>query len=186
MKTRVMTLIALMTALLCILGPLTIGIPISPVPISLTTFAIYLVVYILGARRGVITCLLYLLMGVIGLPIFSGFSGGIGKLLGPTGGYLIGYIVLAYMSGIFIEKWHSVVWLQGLGLLLGTGICYLMGSCWLAWQAKTSFVAAFSMGVVPFVVGDFVKIVLALMVGPILRKRMIRAGLVLFHNNKDK
>lgn len=186
MKTRVMTLMALMSALLCVLGPLTIVVPISPVPVSLATLAIYFAVYILGAKRSVISCLLYLLMGMIGLPIFSGFSGGIGKLLGPTGGYLVGYIILAYVSGIFIEKWQKSYWMQGIGMILGTGLCYMLGTGWLIFQSQITFKVALGMGVFPFIIGDCMKIAIALMIGPILKKRMIRAGLVVFHNNKEK
>ena len=81
-----MTIISLMTAMICILGPITLAIPISPVPISFVTLAIYLAVYILGMKKGAISCLLYLLIGFVGLPVFSAFTGGVGQLLGPTGG----------------------------------------------------------------------------------------------------
>ena len=87
-----MTLIAVMAAITCILGPLSIPIPISPVPISLTNLAIYLTVCLLGWKFGTISYLIYLLIGIAGLPVFSGFSSGFAKLLGPTGGYLIGFI----------------------------------------------------------------------------------------------
>ena len=86
-----MALIAVMAAITCILGPLSIPIPISPVPISLTNLAIYLTVCLLGWKFGTISYLIYLLIGIAGLPVFSGFSSGFAKLLGPTGGYLIGY-----------------------------------------------------------------------------------------------
>ena len=87
-KTSFLTTTAIMTAVMCILGPLSI--PIGPVPITLTNLAIYLAMYILGTKRGSAAVCLYLLIGLAGLPVFSGFTGGPGKLLGPTGGYLIG------------------------------------------------------------------------------------------------
>ena len=102
LSTRNLTEIAVITALLCVLGPLTI--PIGPVPISLAPLAILLGVYILGMKRGTIACMMYLLIGAIGLPVFSGFSGGLGKLAGPTGGYLLGYIFLALIAGFFIDR----------------------------------------------------------------------------------
>ncbi len=186
MKTKTMTITGLVTAILCIMGPLAIAVPVSPVPISLATLAIYFAVYVLGMKRGVISCLLYLLMGTIGLPIFSGFSGGIGKLLGPTGGYLTGYLVLALIAGIFIEKWQRNRYLQALGMILGTFVCYLLGTCWLAWQMELSFYAALGVGVLPFIPGDIVKLAIAVTAGPMLRKRLIQAGLVLFPKNMNK
>ncbi len=186
MKTKSMTIIGLVTAMLCIMGPLTIAVPISPVPISLATLAIYFAVYVLGMKRGVISCLLYLLMGMIGLPIFSGFSGGIGKLLGPTGGYLAGYLALALITGIFIEKWQGNRYLQAVGMIFGTSVCYLFGTCWLAWQMDMSYYTALGVGVLPFIPGDIVKLAIAITTGPVLRKRMMQAGLVLFHKNMNK
>ncbi len=95
-RTYTMTSTALMTAVTCILGPLAI--PIGPVPVSLTPLAVFLSVYILGTKRGTIAYLLYLLIGAVGVPVFSGFTGGLGKLAGPTGGYLIGFILMALIG----------------------------------------------------------------------------------------
>ena len=186
MKTKSMTLIGLVTALLCIVGPITITIPISPIPISLVTLAIWFAIYVLGTKRSVISCILYLGMGAIGLPIFSGFSGGIGKLLGPTGGYLIGYIVLTVVSGWFMDKWPMNRWMQGLGMTLGVVLCYFMGTAWLMVQMEVNCYSAISMGVLPFVPGDILKLIIAIMIGPVLRKRLVKAGLVLFPKNRNK
>ena len=94
-KTKKITMIGLMTAVTCILGPLSLPLPFSPVPITLTNFAVFLSIYILGMKYGTISLLIYLALGTIGLPVFSSFSGGLGKLSGPTGGYLFGFIFLA-------------------------------------------------------------------------------------------
>ena len=108
-----MALIAVMAAITCILGPLSIPIPISPVPISLTNLAIYLTVCLLGWKFGTISYLIYLLIGIAGLPVFSGFSSGFAKLLGPPGGYLIGFIpipgdlvkiILVVLAGPIVKK----------------------------------------------------------------------------------
>lgn len=176
-KIKSMTIISLMTAILCILGPITLPIPISPVPISLVTLAIYFSVYVLGMKRGTISCLLYLLIGFVGLPVFSAFTGGVGKLFGPTGGYMIGYIFMALISGFFIEKWAVKRILHIVGMVLGTVVCYLFGTVWLSMQAGMSFYAALGVGVVPFILGDTVKIVAASIAGPEIRKRLIRTGL---------
>ena len=89
-KTYEITITALMTAVTCILAPMSI--PIGPVPISFTNLAIYLSLYLLVWKKGTISYLIYLLIGLVGLPVFSGFTGGPAKLAGPTGGYIIGFI----------------------------------------------------------------------------------------------
>ena len=94
MKIQDLTLIALMAALTCILGPMSIALPFTPVPISFTNLVIYFSIMVIGMKRGTISYLVYLLIGAVGLPVFSGFSGGLAKLAGPTGGYLVGFIFL--------------------------------------------------------------------------------------------
>ena len=89
-STRQLAVIGVMTAVTCILAPFSL--PIGPVPISLTNLAIYFSLYVLGTKYGCVSYLVYLLIGFIGVPVFSGFTSGPGKLLGPTGGYLIGFM----------------------------------------------------------------------------------------------
>ena len=100
-STKTMALIAVMTAVTCILAPLSI--PIGPVPISLTNFAIYLGLYIMGVHEEALSYIVYLLIGFVGLPVFSGFTGGAAKILGPTGGYLIGFLPMLIIAGIAID-----------------------------------------------------------------------------------
>lgn len=176
-KTKSMVIIALMAAVTCILGPLSLAIPISPVPISLTNLAVYFTVYVLDRKRGTISYLLYLLIGLVGVPVFSAFTGGPGKLFGPTGGYLIGFIFMAYICGFFVDKWPSKLYMHFIGMVLGTAVCYLFGTVWLAYQAGMGFYAALGAGVIPFIPGDLVKIVIALIAGPVIRKQLRRAGL---------
>lgn len=175
---KFIALIGVMTAVICVLGSLSIPIPMSPVPISLANFAIFLAVYALGARMGTISCLIYLLIGLIGLPVFSSFSGGAAKLLGPTGGYLFGYILMALISGIVIDRSKGNRIIQFFGLVLGTAVCYLFGTLWLAWQASMTVQGALAAGVIPFIPADFVKIILILVIGPEIRERLHAAGLV--------
>ena len=89
-KIAIIAQIAIMTAVMCVLGPLAI--PIGPVPISLTTFMVALTVYIFGMKKGMVSYVIYLLLGLVGVPVFTYFTGGVGKVLGPTGGYLVGFI----------------------------------------------------------------------------------------------
>lgn len=171
-KIHKMTAIALATAILCILGPLVIILPISPVPFSLCLFGIYLIAYILGYKYGTLACCLYLLIGLIGLPVFSSFSGGIAKLFGPTGGYLIGYIPLIFVSGLFIDKYPNKISIHIIGMTLGLIICYTLGTCWLSFITGLSLKDALLIGVIPFIFGDVVKITLALILGRSIRKTL--------------
>ena len=176
-RVKEMALTGVITALFCICGPLTVPLPISPVPISLTNLAIYLALYILGMKRSIISYLLYLLIGFIGVPVFSGFTGGPAKLLGPTGGYLAGFILLVWIGGLVIDRWPSHMGLCLAGMLLGTAVCYLFGTFWLARQAAMSFSAAVAAGVIPFIPGDLCKMAVAMLFGPEVRKRLRRAKL---------
>ena len=133
-----MALIAVMAAITCILGPLSIPIPISPVPISLTNLAIYLTVCLLGWKFGTISYLIYLLIGIAGLPVFSGFSSGFAKLLGPTGGYLIGFIPMTIICGFAFEKFSNHG-MQIVGLAIGTIVADIFGTAWLAIEAHLTF-----------------------------------------------
>lgn len=168
----------LMTAVICVMGPLVVPLPFSPVPISLTNFAVYLAVWLLGAKKGTISYLIYLLIGLIGVPVFSAFTGGAAKLLGPTGGYLIGFIFMALICGFFIEKGRSSKVVCFLGMVAGTAVAYLFGTLWLAYQAGMNLQAAFAAGVLPFLPGDLVKIALVVLIGPQIRQRLEQAGVL--------
>ena len=106
-RTKQMVLIALMTAVTCVLGPLSIPLPFSPVPISLTNFAIFLAIFVLGMKSGTISFIIYLLLGAVGVPVFSSFRGGFQVLAGPTGGYLIGFIFLALIMGFALDHFDN-------------------------------------------------------------------------------
>lgn len=172
-----LALIGLMAAVTCILGPLSIPLPFSPVPISLTNLAVYFAVYVLGMRKGTVSYLIYLLIGLVGVPVFSSFTGGPGKLFGPTGGYLIGFIFMALVCGFFIDRWPSKPLLHFIGMALGTAVCYLFGTVWLSYQASLNFSAALAAGVIPFIPGDLAKIIISIAAGIQIRKRLLRAGL---------
>lgn len=169
---RFITTTALMTAVICILAPLSI--PIGPVPISLTNLAIYFTMYILDTKRGTIAYMIYLLLGLAGLPIFSNFTGGPQKLFGPTGGYLIGFIPMALITGLVVDRFYKKRILCIAVMEASTWICYLFGSAWLMVSMKITFKAALMAGVIPFIIEDFIKMVLAGIFGPVLRDRLRR------------
>lgn len=175
-KVKRNVLIAVMAAVICVLGPLSI--PIGPVPVSLTNFAIYITLYVLGTRDGTIAYLIYMLIGLVGLPVFSGFTGGPAKLFGPTGGYLIGFIPMAIVAGLVITKFDRKPIPSVIGMFAATWIPYLLGTAWLAFSAHMTFGAAFAVGVTPFVIEDFCKMVVAAIAGPLLYSALNRAGLL--------
>lgn len=168
--------IALMSAVMCFMGPLSI--PIGEVPVSFTNLIIYLALYLLGMKMGTISFIAYLLLGMVGLPVFSGYSGGLAKLAGPTGGYLVGFIFLALISGLFMEKSsYKTPWCI-VGMILGTAVAYLFGTIWFMILMKCTFQYAMAVCVIPFIFGDLAKIVLAELVGRELRKRLRLADLL--------
>lgn len=173
-RTKELTVTGLMTAVLCILGPLSIPLPFSPVPISLTNFVLYTAVYILGMKRTATSCLIYLCLGTAGLPVFSGFSGGLGKLAGPTGGYLIGFLFLALIQGFFMERFPGKSSAAVIGMILGTAVCYTFGTAWLSWQMHLTFGAALAVGVIPYLPADAVKMILSAVAGPQIAARISR------------
>ena len=161
---------ALATAIICVLSPFVIAIPVSPVPVSLSILAVYIAVYACGCKWGTAAVALYILIGLVGVPVFSGFSGGVGKLMGPTGGYIIGYLFVSLIAGLFIDKFTSKLYMHACGMVLGTAVCYAFGTLWLAKTAHMAFKAALLAGVIPFIPADIVKIIIALLTGPALRK----------------
>lgn len=175
-STSSMVLTALITAVTCILAPLSIPIPFSPVPISLTNLVIGFSVYLLGWKKATLSYCIYLLLGLAGLPVFSGFSGGVAKFAGPTGGYLIGFIFLSIIGGLVISYFPQNRLLHAAGFILGTAVLYIFGTYWLAFQMQLSFVSALFIGVVPYLAGDSIKIILIVILGPVLKKRVTAAA----------
>lgn len=173
-----MVLVSLMTAIICMLAPISLTLPTSPIPISLGNMVICFTVTILGMKKGSLSVLIYLLLGLAGVPVFSNFTGGIGKLLGPTGGYLVGYLFLAMLLGFFMEHFKNRHTTNFLGALFGMLILYLFGTIWLALQLDLNFTAALLVGVAPYIPFDIIKILLSISIGTHLRKRLLQAGLL--------
>ena len=169
-KTRNMTVCAIMAALMCILGPMSV--PIGPIPISLTNLVIYLTVYLLGTKKACISYLVYMLLGAVGLPVFSGFAGGIGKLAGPTGGYLVGFIFMTIICGVIMERVQRKAIPTWLGMVLGTLVAYLFGTVWFVVQTQSAIMYALTACVFPFIPFDLIKITIAILLGKAVRKRL--------------
>ncbi len=178
MNTKRIALVGLMTAVICVLGPVSFPLPISPVPISLGVLGVLLSSYLLGMKWGTVSCLVYLLIGLVGLPVFTGFSGGVGKVLGPTGGYLIGYIFLSLIAGFFTSKWLTKWPMHLVGMVAGTAVMYLFGTLWLGYLMNCSFIKALWLGVIPYIPADLVKIAITLGLGGLVRRRLMKAGFI--------
>lgn len=178
LNVKQLALTGLMTAVLCILGPIALNIPISPVPISLGFLGIYFICSVLGMKLGTLSVIVYILLGLAGLPVFTNFTGGPAKLLGPTGGYIIGYVFMALICGFFVDKGGGSLLFTLAGMIPGTVAGYLFGTLWLARQQSIGFVQALLIGVVPYILVDIIKLVVGVTVGSTLRKRLLQAGLL--------
>ena len=172
-KTYDITMTALMAAVTCILAPLSI--PIGPVPISFTNLAIYLSLYLLGWKKGTVSYLIYLLMGFVGLPVFSGFTGGPAKLAGPTGGYIIGFIFSALVMWAIEHVFGRKPVVQIISMVVGLIVCYAFGTAWFMFAYTRStgpvgLMAVLGWCVFPFIIPDLIKIALAYVLSGKVRK----------------
>ncbi len=147
---------SLLTALA---AQISIRLPFSPVPITGQTLAVLLVGALLGSRRGALSMLTYLAQGLLGLPVFAGGMSGLHYALGPTGGYLVGFVGAAWLTGRLAEHgWDRHVWSAALAMVAGNLVLYALG---LAWLSRFVGTKAFALGLFPFLIGDALKIVLA-------------------------
>lgn len=172
LSIRTMTLISIMVATLCILAPLAI--PISFVPVTLSTLILLLYLPLLGTKWTLLGCFLYLLLGIFGLPVFAKYNSGPSVLAGPSGGYLIGYFLLILIAGTIGQRFAYQPLPFLLGMILGTLALYGVGTFWLSRQLHLSFQEGLAIGVLPYVLGDTLKLIAALYLGPLLKKRLSR------------
>ena len=174
-SVRSMVFIAVFAAIICIASPFSIPLP-GLIPISLATFAIYLTGAMLGWKRGMFATLVYILIGTVGLPVFTGFSGGFAKLFGVTGGYIIGYIPLVILTGLFADKFADKKRLAPVGMIvgmiLGTAALYTFGTIWYMIYTGANIVSALMGCVVPFLIGDMIKIVCSTLIAVPLKSRL--------------
>lgn len=169
-STKIMILIAFFAALTGVLSQ--IAIPIPPVPINLAMFSVFLAGSLLGSKYGALSQLIYVLLGAIGLPVFSSFSSGIGIIVGPTGGYIIGYIVAAWVTGWIISKIGRKHVALIIAITTGLLLCYTLGTSWFMFITKTSLLQSLTLCVFPFLIGDAIKIIVASILTPILNRHI--------------
>jgi len=140
-------------------------IPLPPVPITLQTLFACLAGALLGGRLGALSQVVYVLIGIIGLPVFAGGKAGLGVLLGPTGGYLIGFIAAAYVIGKLIEAKREPGFIRIVfSMIAGMIVIYLFGTIQLSFMARLSIYKSVSVGVLPFLFGDALKIIVAALI----------------------
>lgn len=164
---RGLTRCAMLAAILCVCSWLTV--PMGDVALTMQTFGVFLILQLLGGKRGTATICAYLLLGAVGLPVFSGFRGGVGMLLGATGGYLLGFLITALIYWV-VEAILGQRFAM-LGMLMGLLGCYAFGSGWylLLYAEANAWIAVIVKCVAPFVIPDLLKLFFAMWLGKRLR-----------------
>lgn len=178
MNSGTMMLCALFAALSAVLSQ--ISIPIGPVPITLTHASIFIAAGLLGAKYGAVSQIVYVFMGAVGVPVFSGYSGGIGKILGPTGGFIIGYIVCAFVTGLIIDRFGTSVKILIPAMYCGWVVTYAFGVPWYMHVTHTGLPEALLTCVVPFLPGDVAKTIFSSVLinrlSPVLQSKLRKAA----------
>jgi len=172
-RTVDMAYIALFAVMIAVCS--WISVP-ATVPFTMQTFGVFLAVGVLGGKRGTLAVLVYLLLGTVGLPVFAGFAGGVGCLLGTTGGYIVGFLCSALVMWAMERLPGKRQWVLAASMVLGLAVCYAFGTAWFMWVYARSTGAiglwtALGWCVFPYIVPDLIKIVLALA----LRRRLAAA-----------
>lgn len=175
LSTKDLCIISIFVAGICVLGQLSIPMPYG-VPMTLQTFIITIAGVILGAKKGTIATLIYILIGVVGMPVFSGFTGGIGVILGPTGGFILSFPIMSYLSGKGAET-GKLFWII-VFMTLGTIINYIFGMIVFSIATGSSMWIAFISCVLPFIPTSVIKIVISSMLGVKIKVKLIKQGLL--------
>ena len=169
MKLSKLVTAALLAALLCVLAPITV--PMGVIPLSAATLGVYLAAGMQDGRYATLTVAVYILLGALGVPVFAGYTGGMGMLTGPTGGFLIGYVLCAAVSGGILGG-KARGWRVPLALVAGTLVLYVVGAGWYMWQSGCTIVTALTVCVLPFLLWDGIKIAAATGILSLLRKHI--------------
>lgn len=158
-KTFELIACAMFAALTALLSQFSV--PIGPVPINLATFSVFLAGGVLGARGGLLSQVVYILLGASGLPVFAGFRGGAGAIAGPTGGYIIGYAAAALAVGLLAGPAGRGMLRLAAAMAAGLAICYFLGTAWFMFVTKRALWESLTLCVFPFLIGDALKIAAA-------------------------
>lgn len=174
-KLRMIVLASLMAALTAVGA--YIHVPIGPVPIVLSTLFVLLSGLLLGSKWGFVSMAIYLIAGAMGIPVFAGGKGGVVHFLGPTGGYLFGYMIASWITGLMTERSPVLLILDILAVIIGSIVIYALGVPWLKIITHMSWSKTLMVGVIPFLIGDAIKaiaaIILAKALRPILKQQKV-------------
>lgn len=171
----VLAMTAVMAAVIAAAAPFSI--PAGEISFTLCTFVLYLSPYILGWMGAATATLVYILLGMIGMPVFSGFKAGLGVLAGPTGGYVLGYVPMVIVGGLAIKVFSKSRVLQLGGMILATAVLYVLGTALFCAQTGSTLEHALLVCVLPFIPFDLGKMIIATGLGPVLRDRLVKAGI---------
>lgn len=169
---RYLTLRAILAAIICVIAPFAL--PAGAIPITLASFIIFVVSACTDLKFSIPAIFIYILLGAIGLPVFSGFSGGLQTVTGVTGGYIIGYIPCALLVGLLCSRYGGKKFIFPLSMFTGTLLCYFCGAAWYILQTKCSFGTAMAVCVLPFILGDIIKIAAASVICIALKPRLAK------------
>lgn len=167
---------AVMAAVIAVVAPFSIP-AWGEISFTLCTFVLYLSPYILGWKRAAAATLVYILLGMVGMPVFSGFRAGLSVLAGPTGGYILGYIPMVVLAGLAVKAFPKSRTAQLGGMVLATAVLYAFGTALFCAQTGSTLEVALLNCVIPFIPLDFGKMIIATALGPLLRERLIKAGI---------
>lgn len=171
LSTKELILCSIFAAIVAILSQISIPLPFTTVPLTMQILAVAVTGLILGSKLSTISVLIYLLLGCIGIPVFAQFSGGVGILFGPTGGYLLGLPLMVYIIGLAKDKSSSTI-IIFLSLIAGLIIVYITGTLMFALITGNTIHQSILYCVAPFVLVDFIKLILAYIVGSTISKRV--------------
>ena len=173
--TKDIVSVGMLAAVLSILSQISIPMP-SGVPVTLQTFAVALTGFILAWKLGAASTLVYILVGAVGVPVFSGFKGGVQVLLNYTGGFIWGFIIMVILCGIAATRTNKVI--VALLSMAGLAICHLFGIIQFMFVMKMGFVESFLMASAPYIIKDIISVFFAYVIGAECRRRLLKAGLL--------
>lgn len=178
LSTRALIQCSMFAALTAVLSQIAIPLPFTPVPINLATLAVLASGAILGAKSGAISQIVYMILGACGIPVFAQMTAGIGIILGPTGGYIIGYVAAAFVAGFITDRYNTSFIAYPVAIMLGTMSCYAFGTVWFMAVTGNSFVPSLIMCVIPFIPGDVLKIIATSLLASRLRPALHKSGII--------
>ena len=171
MHLKSMTQISIMSVIIAICAWLTVP---AAVPFTMQTFGVFFALLFLGGKKGTASIAIYLLLGALGLPVFSGFSGGLGHIFGATGGYMLGFLLTGLIYILFERIFKKSLKISVLSLILGLFVCYAFGTLWFSiYKENMSFIPALFVCVMPFIIPDLLKLALAVIVARKIKKASV-------------